>query len=59
MRAARTLSKGAKEKFFGPSGRMYEKSGGFARAEKDFDLVKPRKVQGDEDLEVLSKLVLT
>lgn len=50
MRAAKALLKGTEQIFFGPSGRIYKKSGGYDKAEKDFDLVKPRNVEPDDSI---------
>ena len=47
MRAAKILLQDAKQTFFGPSGRIYEKTGGFDQAKKDFEILKPRNVEED------------
>ena len=47
MRAIKTLLQDAKQTFFGPSGRIYEKMGGFEQAKTDFELLKPRNVEHD------------
>ena len=49
MRAAKLLLQDAKQTFFGPSGRIYEKTGGYEQATKDFDLTKPRNLEQDPD----------
>ena len=47
MRAAKILLQDAKQTFFGPSGRIYEKTGGYDQAKKDFEILKPRNVEDD------------